>query len=411
MSVQLFLSEVFVTLALFALGVVGYALSKHGKGWCFRRCFSHVGKTTASEEKVASQEMPPVGETLTKKVTTQAKNAEARRRSKRQQQGRSKGSDELVEKAAAELQQWPHEFDGVSKKDETCEVQSSPYANDECFTEYVIAPTLVTDWPKTQVIDLSNKEEIASGVTHTSMVKEQESFSPMSLASTRCEEEQEREHDGGEGTTTPGTHDEAELSEHLQHDSDDGVNQEVSREEPLCAPMEEKDDPEQDEATMVQSDLEGDNDCLLDFAIPSTPPPEEDMFMPTYTLDGGHASVDTPTNAQSFTDGQQIFEPVPSPDGQQLYTDGQQVFMLACVEVPSTPCAGTQSDTDPFGMASSTYGTDPFGMVASTYGDLPGAHAGVTYGCADNSCDNDAGDLWNVCWEDFIPGAFAPADF
>jgi hypothetical protein len=120
MTVQLFLSEVFVTLAFFALGVVGYTLSKYGTAW-----LSQVGKTAASENKVASQEMLPC-EALTKKVTAQAKNAEARRRAKRQ--GRSKGHDEHVEKATAELQHWSNEFDGAS-----------PYASDECFTEYVIA--------------------------------------------------------------------------------------------------------------------------------------------------------------------------------------------------------------------------------------------------------------------------------
>jgi hypothetical protein len=240
-----------------------------------------------------------------------------------------------------------------------------------------------------------HKEEIASGMANTFMVKEQQSLSPMSLASTRFDEEQE----GGEGSTTPGTHDEAELSEHLQHGSDDGVTQEDSREEALGVPTVVEDDPEQYDATMAQSEFEGGDDFLPDFAIPSTPPPEDDMFMPTYALDGVSACVDTPTSAQSFTDGQQIFEPVLSPDGQQLYTDGQQVFMLACVEVPpieaSTPCAGTQSFTD------------PFGMLGSRCDDVSVAHARV----ADNSCANDAGDLWNVCWEDFIPEAFAPADF
>ena len=51
--------------------------------------------------------MPP-SEAVTKKVTAQAKNAEARRRAKRQ--GRSKGHDELVEKASAELQHWSNDM-------------------------------------------------------------------------------------------------------------------------------------------------------------------------------------------------------------------------------------------------------------------------------------------------------------
>jgi hypothetical protein len=223
------------------------------------------------------------------------------------------------------------------------------------------------------------------------------------LASTAFEKDEEEE-----ASISPEVKDKATPSKLLQHDADEGGDKTTRSNEPCSnVAMEGEDVAEQCDPDAVPSEFDGDDDGLLEFDIPPTPPYDDDMLLPLYVRDSVEQFHDTPTSAQPFTDGKQIFDGFLSPTGQQLYTDGEQVFMLACVEVPAesgTSCAWTHD------------GADPCGMLVSCYGGLPdtAAHAGQSYGGANHSCANDGvevDDLWNVCWEDFMPEAFAaPAE-
>lgn len=403
MSVQLFISEVFVTVALFVLGVVGYLLSRNGKNLLFGHRFTQLSETKVVENKVDSEETP-ASESVMKKTTSKSKNAESRRRAKRQAKENSvannlvdvlnaRANDELDEMTEYYYQHEANNFGAITKKPIVPELPSA-YANNE-------EQAAVDDESDAEATAAPNENVEEASMSLSPEEEQEEEQKSRFMVSPMYQEDKEEE-----VSTSPETNGEATSSEQLQHDADE-CGREAARPDESCSEvaLEGEEGAEQCYPDAVPSEFDGDDDGLVDFNIPPTPPyGDDDLLMPAYTTDSVRQFQDTPTSAQSFTDGNQLYEGFLSQDGQQLYTDGEQVFMLACVEMPaepSTPCAGTHD------------GVEPCGMLASCYGDFPDAaiHAGQAYGFASHSYANDGvevDDLWNVCWEDFMPEAFAP---
>jgi len=68
---------------------------------------------------------------------------------------------------------------------------------------------------------------------------------------------------------------------------------------------------------------------------------------------GGSVGNDQDSGSEIFTDGQQVFQPVPSATGESLFTDGKQLYASVCVmfSPPSPAVALTpESPTHPFGF-------------------------------------------------------------
>jgi hypothetical protein len=364
MSVQLLVQEALVSLTLFALGVIGYILSKRGKTFCSHRhrllTFKKLQADTPapiSDDKAACEKIETMNETAVLAKTTQVKNAAVRKRARRQARNK-------------ELVQMVTEQPLLGEASADKEVHESPYT-----------PSV------DEAAELGSEESVEQELAEP--IAEEDTTEPGTQ-----DEAELSEHFQQEDTTEPGTQDEAELSEHFQQDECDSGD---SSQDPALAPVCDEADV-RDEFVGYEPSVQDSDDGNQDFDIPATPPNEEAMMYPMDDVLFTETPVDIlfsePPSVQTFTDGSQIFEPVLSPDGQQLYTDGQQVFMLACVEASPTPAPC-------------------FGQLPNTYLDspCPSAFCNQNYGCQDhggNAFGNDAeDDLWNVSW-DSLPQVYVP---
>jgi hypothetical protein len=406
MSVQL-ISEIFVTLVLFALGVVGYTLSKYGKAWLLGT--RSIQKTACSVKEDDVPSMPKSEEMVSgsqeiqakKVMTTQAKNAEARKRARRQ----SKKESQLQ----VTTQEGKEEDSSYEKVYESTGGKSyKKVFNTGVFTS--IVSTTAKDAE-------ANANVVVTGISSTSTIAEEaeENASVItSTASTTAEEAEANAADETDVTTTCVETPKAVPEEVAAESADECPLQVGSYPEEsyvagsVIAEGDEEDDTnflqdEEESTTMAEGEeyeddkylQDGERQALMEvgseidvddqpcYDIPSTPPPEDELLYPQQFTDG----------AQPFTDGHQLFEPTMAPGGQQLYTDGQQFFMLACMEVPTTPTHQAEP---------ATYnGFAEIGAVnyAAGFESVPFEAC-----CASDEVD----DLWDTPWEDFIPEAFEP---
>jgi len=97
---------------------------------------------------------------------------------------------------------------------------------------------------------------------------------------------------------------------------------------------------------------------LLQPAQPSPAPAAGTPHGPVYIWNARHDGSGTAGGAghrqlgeEMFTDGQQVFQPVPSPTGQSLFTDGQQLYAPVCVMLsPPSPAFVPDSQPPVFGF-------------------------------------------------------------
>eukprot|EP00928_Gymnodinium_smaydae_P056454 TRINITY_DN3983_c0_g1_i1.p1 TRINITY_DN3983_c0_g1~~TRINITY_DN3983_c0_g1_i1.p1 ORF type:complete len:547 (-),score=135.37 TRINITY_DN3983_c0_g1_i1:135-1775(-) len=141
--------------------------------------------------------------------------------------------------------------------------------------------------------------------------------------------------------------------------------------------------------------------------------PQQDGWMASFDDMLVEPREETPAyteNALTFTDGQQIYEPIVGEGGQQLYTDGTTIYTVACVclaeaENGVASAASVSSPVDvPFHTAPVMDFQATFEMQTAQPESSPAATrfedigACFTGGCLDlDSVDDDL--EWNACWD------------
>lgn len=102
--------------------------------------------------------------------------------------------------------------------------------------------------------------------------------------------------------------------------------------------------------------------------------------------------------AQSYTDGQKVYEPIVSEDGRQFWTDGKQTYMLAAVPFDHLPIIQEA-------YAEDWLATPPPSPRACYTSFVPQDHCASfgSYYQVDCQVDYQAeDDAWDVCWDELV---------